>query len=161
MDIDLGDVVASFNLWVKGSRRVRVVWRIGAVTDSTPDDRIIKPPPYAQGTRRRDVIMDLQADKKVALSVGFTDELGNPVPAPADFTAVFTVDNPTVINLTDNGDGTAVAAAVGVLGSATVHVDTQFDGQTLSGDLAIVVVAGMAERINILAGEPTEVTPDA
>lgn len=160
MDVDLGDVVASFNLRVKGFRHFRIIWRIGAVTDTTPADRIVQPPPYAQSTGRRDVTMDLQADKQVALSVGFTDEVGNPVPAPADFFATFTVDDPTVINLTDNGDGTAVAAAVGALGTATVHVASELNGQAVSGDLAIVVVAGLAERITILAGEPTEVTPD-
>lgn len=104
--------------------------------------------------------MDLMADQQVALTVGYTDEVGNPVPAPEEVTATFTVDDPTLINLTDNGDGTAVAAAVGPLGTATVHVSTTLNGQELTGDLAIVVVAGLAERINIIAGEPTEVTPD-
>ena len=108
--------------------------------------------------------MDLQADKKVALSVGYTDEVGNPVATPAGATATYTVDDPSLINLTDNGDGTAVAAATGTLGTANVHVDATADlgngPETLSGDLQIVVVAGLAERINIVAGEPEEVTPD-
>lgn len=161
MDVDLGDVIASFNLRVKGHQHVRLIWRIGMVTDTTPEDRVVNPPPYAASTGKRDAIMDLMADQQVALSVGFTDEVGNPVPAPADFSATFTVDDPTIINLTDNGDGTATAAAVGALGTATVHVDSTLNGQAVSGDLAIVVVAGLAERISILAGEPTEVTPDA
>jgi hypothetical protein len=160
MDIDLGDVVASFNLWVKGRRRLRLIWRIGLVTDTVPADRVVKPPPYAITTGRADVIMDLMADKQVALSVGYTDEVGNPVPTPADVDATFTVDDPTIINLTDNGDGTAVAAAVGALGTATVHVAATLDGEELTGDLAIVVVAGLAERITIVAGEVTETTPD-
>lgn len=161
MKVDLGDVVAEFNLRVKGHERYRLIWKIGAITDTTPADRIVQPPPYAQSTGKRDVTMDLMADQQVSLSVGFTDEVGNPVPAPADFTAVFTVDDPTVINLTDNLDGTAVAAAVGALGTGTVHVVSQLNGQEVTGDLALVVVAGLAERIAILAGEPTEVTPDA
>lgn len=161
MDVDLGDVVASFNLRVKGRQRFRLVWRIGQITDTTPDDRVVQPPPYATNTGRRDVTMDLMADKQVALSVEYTDEVGNPVDAPADASAVtYTVDDPTIINLTDNGDGTATAAAVGALGTATVHVSASLNGQSVSGDLAIVVVAGLAERINIVAGEPTEVTPD-
>jgi hypothetical protein len=160
MDLDLGDVVASFKLRVKGRQHLRLVWRIGLVTDTTLGDRVIKPPPYALRTGRQDVTMDLQADKQVALTVGYTDEVGNPVPTPEDSTAVFSVDDPTLINLTDNGDGTATAAAVGPLGTATVHVETSLDGVTLSGDLAIVVVAGLAERVSISAGEPTEVTPD-
>jgi hypothetical protein len=160
MDVDLGDVVASFNLWVKGRRRYRLVWRIGLITGTTPADRIVKPPPYSTSTGKRDVIMDLQADKQVALSVGYTDEVGNPVATPDGAVVTFSVDDPTLINLTDNSDGTAVAAAVGPLGTATVHVVATLDGDTVEGDLAIVVVAGLAERVTIVPGEVTETTPD-
>jgi hypothetical protein len=106
--------------------------------------------------------VDLQADKKVALSVEFTDEVGNPVPAPADAVSTYTVDDPSIIALTDNGDGTASAAATGLLGTANVHLDTSSiaSGLTLTGDLQIVVVAGLAERVNVVAGPPEEVTPD-
>jgi hypothetical protein len=106
--------------------------------------------------------MDLQADKKVALSVEFTDEVGNAVPAPTDAVVVYTVDDPSIIALTDNGDGTAEAAATGTLGTANVHVEASsvLSGLTVTGDLQIVVVAGLAERVNIVAGAPEEVTPD-
>lgn len=160
MDVDLGDVVASFNLRVKGLAHFRLVWKIGVPSGTGPDDRVVKPPPYAQSTGRQDVVMDLMADQQVPLNIGFTDEVGNPVATPDGVTATFTVDDPTIINLTDNGDGTAVAAAVGPLGTATVHAEATWNGQTLTGDLAIVVVAGLAERMDIIAGEPTEVTPD-
>lgn len=103
--------------------------------------------------------MDLQADKKVTLTGGFKDEMGNPVPLPAGETVVYTVDDPSIINLTDNGDGTAVAAAVGVLGTANVHGEAT-GPVNASGDLQIVVVAGDAERFEITPGEPEEVTPD-
>lgn len=104
--------------------------------------------------------MDLRADMQVTLSGEFTDEVGNPVPTPPNTTVTYTVDDPTIINLTDNGDGTAVAAAVGPLGTANVHAEAAWNGFTVSGDLQIVVVAGLAERFNIVAGEPTEITPD-
>jgi len=105
--------------------------------------------------------MDLQADKKVALSVQYTDEVGNPVPAPpAGAVVTYTVDDPTIINLTDNGDGTAVAAATGTLGNATVHVEAVDGATTVTGDLLISVVAGDAQRVEIVAGAPEEVTPD-
>ena len=104
--------------------------------------------------------MDLQADKQVTLTGQFTDEVGNAVPAPDGSTVTYTVDDASVINLTDNGDGTAVAAATGTLGTANVHGEASFNGSTVSGDLQIVVVAGLAERFTISAGEPTEVTPD-
>jgi hypothetical protein len=104
--------------------------------------------------------MDLQADKKVALSVTATDEVGNPVPLPAGETVVYTVDDPSIIALTDNGDGTASAAATGTLGTANVHVEATGPLEA-SGDLQIVVVAGDAERITIEPGAVEEVTPDA
>ena len=160
MDIDLGDATLSVCLRVHGLKRYKIAFHVGVVSNTTPADRVVNGPPYSTPTGRIDLIMDLQADKQVPLSLQYTDELGNPVPAPAGATAVYTVDDPTVINLTDNGDGTANAAAVGPLGTATVHVEATFDGATVTGDLQIVVVAGLAERVAVVAGEPTEVTPD-
>ena len=160
MKLDLGDIVLSLTATVKGLHARRVRWHIGAPYDTTPEDRTPRGR-VAPCTGKVDVLMDLMADKQVPLSLEWTDELGNPVATPADATAVYTVDNAEVIALTDNGDGTAVAAATGVLGTATVHVEATGAGLTLSGDLQIVVVAGLAERVNVVAGEPEEVTPDA
>lgn len=136
-----------------------LVWHIGPTLDSTEEDRVAGPPPESKPPRKADVIMDLQADKKVGLSVEFTDEVGNTVPTPTGETVVYTVDDPSIINLTDNGDGTATAAATGVLGTANVHVDAT-GPLAATGDLQIVVVAGLAERLEVVAGEPEEVTPD-
>lgn len=157
---DLGDLVLDWNLRVKCCPRLKLIWHIGPPRDTSPEDRVIKPPPYSISTGRIDVRMDLMADQQVPLSVEYTDEVGNPVATPADASVVYTVDDPTIINLTDNGDGTATAAAVGTLGTANVHVEATANGETLTGDLQIVVVAGLAERLNVVAGEPTEVTPD-
>lgn len=146
---------------VKGLRASHVLWHIGPTFDTTPEDRTphgsVRP---ASG--KVDLIMDLMADQKVPLSAQWTDEVGNPVDAPVDVTAVYTVDDPNVIALTDNGDGTAVAAATGVLGTATVHGEFSAPGFAvpLTGDLQINVVAGLAERVNIVPGTPEEVTPD-
>lgn len=160
MRVDLGDVVAVFELRVKGHQLRRFVLRASVPRPTTPADRVVKGPPYSQPTGRFDSIMDLAADMQVTLSGQWTDEVGNPVDAPADALVTYSVDDPTLINLTDNGDGTATAAAVGPLGTATVHADASGGGETVSGDLALVVVAGLAERFNIVAGDPTEVTPD-
>lgn len=154
---DYGDLLHVEQWLVKG-KRLGFVWNIGAPRDTVPADRI--PGPATPRTWKADVIMDLLADKKVALSPSWKDEMGNPTTPPTSFTGTYTVDNASVINLTDNGDGTAVAAAVGVLGSATVHAVFSFNGQTVTGDLLINVVAGLAERVDIVAGEPEEVTPD-
>jgi hypothetical protein len=109
--------------------------------------------------------MDLQADKGVDLTLEFTDEVGNTVPTPDGATVTYTVDDPSIINLADHGDGTARADATGALGVANVHADASFtDGSgvahDVTGDLQLVVVAGDAERVAIVAGAPTEVTPD-
>jgi hypothetical protein len=161
MQIDLGDVVAHFDLRVKGRQRRRFTLCVGPPRDSTAADRAVKGPPYATTTERTGLIMDLQADKKIPLSLEWTDEIGNPTTAPAGATVTYTVDDPTILNVVDNGDGTAEVAATGTLGAATVHVEATADGTTVTGDLAVNVVAGLAERVNIVAGDPEEVTPDA
>lgn len=155
---DLGDLIRVEALLIKG-KRPYFVWRIGAPRKATQADRdVVTPPlPRYQGA---DTEMDLKADQKTTLSLGWRDEMGNPVDAPGDATATFTVDNSEVIALTDNGDGTAVAAAVGGLGSAIVHAEVALDGRTVTGDLLINVIAGDAERFEVEASEPTEVTPD-
>jgi hypothetical protein len=166
--IPLGDADLVIELDIPGLHTPpppNVIFHIGPPRNTTPADRVIKPPPYNQPTGKVDVRMDLQADKKVALSVEYTDEVGNATTAPAGATATYTVDDPTIINLTDNGDGTAEAAATGTLGTANVHLDVTFNDEagnpvTVSGDLQLVVVAGLAERVNIVAGAPEEVTPD-
>ncbi len=158
---DMGDILVQTRWIVKGRRSLRFIWHIGAAMDTNESDRVVNGNP-TQPTGKVDLIMDLLADKKVPLTPGWTDELGNPVTeAPANFAVAYSVDDPTIINLTDNGDGTAVAAAVGTLGTANVHADVTVDGNPFAtGDLQIVVVAGLAERFNIVAGEPEEVTPD-
>jgi hypothetical protein len=155
---DYGDLLHVEQWLIKG-RRLNLVWNIGAPSDTSPIDRTHQPP--APRTGKADTRMDLQADKKVALSVGYTDEVGNSAQTPDGASVTYTVDDPSIINLTDNGDGTASAAATGTLGQATVHVVATVGAQQLSGDLLIVVVPGLAERVNVVAGDITEVTPDA
>lgn len=156
--LDLGDLVLSLEARVKGRSRRKFRLHVGVPFDSTPDQRVVHGHPSPIG--RADFAMDLQADKQVALSPEWTDEVGNPTEGPTDAVVAYSVDDPTVINLTDNGDGSAVAAAVGALGTANVHAEASFGGEIQTADLQIVVVAGLAERFNIAAGEPTEITPD-
>lgn len=161
--IDLGDTVLDVRLLVKG-KRLKLAFAIGPVLESTSKGRPGTQPSYHhQSTYGKvDVFMDLMADKQVALSLEFTDEMGNPQnDEPGDVTVTWSVDDPGLINLSTDTDGrNAVAAAVGGLGNAVVHVDVVANGQSLSGDLAITVVTGLAERVNIVPGEVTESTPD-
>jgi hypothetical protein len=156
---DFGDLIRiKETRWLIKGRHLNVVFHIGKISDTTPADRTAGPAtPSLPG--RVDIIMDLPADKQIALSIGFTDELGHPVSAPANTTTVYTVDDAAIINLTDNGNGTASAAAVGELGLAVVHAEVSGDVNS-SGDFLITVVEGLAERVNIVGGEVTEVTPD-
>lgn len=156
---DFGDVIRVEQWLVKGKHK-RLIWHIGPALETEPADRT-PGGPTAPSTGKRDLTMDLMADKKVPLSLQWTDEVGNPTEAPANAVATWSVDDTSIISFTDNGDGTAVAAAVGTLGTANVHVTVTDGVSTFDGDLQIVVVAGLAERLNVVAGAPEEVTPDA
>lgn len=162
---DYGDLIHQERWLVKG-RRLHFRWHIGRISEApriTGDDGVESPQPQRVQLSNQgvDVVMDLPADMQVALSGQWTDEVGNPTTTPPGASVVYTVDNAALINLTDNGDGTAIAAATGTLGTANVHAVANAIGfPELTADLQIVVVAGLAERFNIVAGTPTEVTPD-
>ena len=159
--LNLGDVVEDRRVFL--ATRLPAygwAWRVGVPTDRHPPGPGT-PAPFPPITNPPEAYMDLQSDKQVTLSGAYTDENGNPVDAPAGAVVTYTVDDPAVIALTDNGDGTATAASTGTLGVASVHAEAAFDGRTATGDLQIVVVTGDAERFTVTASEPTEVTPDA
>lgn len=155
---DMGDIVIQTRWLVKGrSRHVRL--HVSAPRHAGWQRRNINLLLIPR-TGRVDHSMDLMADKQVDFSLVFTDEMGNPVPTPANVTVTWGVDAPSVIDLNDHGDGTATAAATGQLGQAVVHVDVTADGFTGSGDELITVVPGLAQRVTLTASEPSEVTPD-
>ncbi|HEX8106094.1 MAG TPA: Ig-like domain-containing protein [Kofleriaceae bacterium] len=159
MRLDLGDVQLDITAHVPGLRRYGIRLHVGAPRDTTAADRTprgrLGPTP-----RKVDFIMDLMADKQVDVDVQWTDEIGHPVDAPAGATVSWTTDNPTVVAVTQHEDGTATVAATGELGTANVSVSVSHDGRTFTGDAQVNVVAGLAERVNIVFGAPTEVTPD-
>ena len=162
--IPFGDLVLVAGAEIPGLHPpapLHLVWTVGAVRDTTPADRTAGlPPVYKYPPGKVDLHMDLQADKKVALSISAEDEIGNP--ATFDGTFAFSVDDSSIVALTDNGDGTAEAAATGALGVATVTATaTKTDGTTGGqGVLAFQVVAGDVATFEIVAGAPEEVTPD-
>lgn len=102
--------------------------------------------------------MNLRDDQQVSLSVTFTDQVGNPVSPEQVGTLTFSVDDESILIVTDNGDGTALAVTTGTLGTATVTVQNDFDDDgtaDFQGSLAFDVVAGDVFAINVAAGEPT------
>ena len=156
---DFGEIVRVESWFVKG-RHLHPTWHIGAPHNTSAADRVVRGTP-TPSTGKVDFVMDLKADQGTDLALGnWKDEMGNDAATPADVVVVYSVDNPAVLNLTDNADGTARADAIGVLGIANVHAEIDWTGGHATGDLQIVVVPGDAERVEIVAGEPTEVTPD-
>lgn len=160
MDWDLGDVVASFNLRVKGRQRHGIRLRNGVPEPTTPEERSSASGHAHAAQEGKGPIVDLAADHKIPVSVQWTDEVGNPTGAPLDASVTYTSSDTSVLTVNDFGDGTAEAVATGTLGSAVLSVSASADGETLTGEETVNVVAGLAERVSIAFGEPTEVTPD-
>jgi hypothetical protein len=161
VEIDLGDIVAEFNLRLKNAPVVpQRAFKVGAPTKTVPADRVPSvPQPYSPRTGKVDLIMLLQADKKVAiLGMVDVDEMGNEVGPSAD-QPTYTTDDVAgqFIVLTDNGDGTGEIASTGVLGVAQVTA-TFADGSSVV-EAVNVVVGDVASR-TFKFGPPEEVTPD-
>ena len=161
MEIDLGEIVAEFNLRLKSAPVVpQRAFKIGAPVKTTPADRVPSvPQPYSPRTGKVDLIMLMQADKKVAiLGMVDIDEMGNEVGPSAD-QPTYTTDDAIgqFIVLTDNGDGTGEISSVGPLGNAQVTA-TFPDGSTVVE--AVNVVAGDVVSRAFKFGAPEEVTPD-
>lgn len=158
---DLGDVIKQVRYIVKG-RRFTSVLHWGAERDTLAADRVpggsVAPAP-----RKAATIVDLHADKQRTVSLQVGDEFNNPT--AFDGTVAYAGDNPALVNVTDNGDGTAVVAAVGGTGNLgvvnlTITV-TPTSGTPVERVEAVNVIAGGAETFSVVAGEETEVTPDA
>lgn len=160
MRIDLGDIHIDLTATVKGLQPLAFIWRIGPYSDTNPADRTPGTrPQYKTRPRKADLIMDLKADQKASFELAATDEVGNPT--EFDGTIAYTVDDASILSLTDNGDGTGEIAATGTLGTAVLTgTATRADGRVFTGVAAVQVVAGDAETFDIEFGEPGEVTPD-
>lgn len=108
---------------------------------------------------------DLGQDKKFTRTYAPVDEFGAPTAAPFDGTMVHTTANPELLNVTDNGDGSAVYAAVGggALGPAAVTFTATpaGGGAPFVIDDVVNVVAGLAEGFAATDGPDEEVTPDS
>ena len=97
----------------------------------------------------------LRDSEQVTLSAEALDSEGN----PASASVAWTSSDDTVVAVTDNGDGSALAVAspgAGGLGTATVTCDVTdtSDADVHTGTFDIEVVAGDAVTVNITAGTP-------
>lgn len=160
---DYGDLIHEERWLIKG-RHLTFVAHWGAESETAPADRVAGtttevPPPAGKVV---ELIMDLHEDKKVSRSASAADEFG--VPVPFDGAMSYAVDDASLINLTDNGDGSCVIAAVG--GGAIGVANLTFTATPAVGDPvvrveAINVIAGAAEQFVFTDGPEEEVTPDA
>lgn len=149
------------------SGRAGVRWKIGPVVDihpqHIPDDQTDAQPAHREHHEGKvDVEMLLQDNQQVALSVTTEDAAGNPSTDTGSL--VFSVDDSSILTLTDNGDGTATVAATGKVGTAVVTVSDQeaanadgSAGADFLGSLSINVVGGPTTQIVIVAGTPTTI----
>ncbi|HZA71482.1 MAG TPA: hypothetical protein VE476_01070 [Propionibacteriaceae bacterium] len=157
---DYGDLIKQVRWIIKG-KRLRAVLHSGQHRKATPAERDNSATRRTTIPGRIDHHMDLLADQGFdLLAPTFQDEMGNATDAPAEFTTEFTVSDPAILAITDNGDGTAFVAATGTLGQAVLTATYTFDGRAVSGDELVTVVAGAAERVTLNLGEPREATPD-
>ena len=101
--------------------------------------------------------VQIQDSQQVPLSVNPEDSAGNTVPDTGALS--WSVDDATLINLVDNGDGTFTAKSTGKLGTAVVSVsdvepspDGTIVGATFLGTVSIDVVTGPVSQIVVNAG---------
>ena len=99
----------------------------------------------------------LQTGQEVDLSVAYTDREGNEAQVESQ---AWTSSDDTILTVTDNGDGTAVAAATGPVGTGqvTLTADARFgdDVVEIRGVLDVDVVAAEAVTAVITPGEPRD-----
>jgi uncharacterized protein YjdB len=101
------------------------------------------------------VLTDTQ---QVVLSINPVDAKGNP--GLLDGVPSWSSSDPSKLTVTPAVDGrSAVAAAVGPIGSATVNVVAVGGGNSLPASLDVSIVVGPIVSLKIEAGTPTEIVP--
>jgi hypothetical protein len=120
-------------------------------------------PTHTEGPR---VAFQLRDSEQVAIEVEALDSEQNPAAA----TTVLSSSDESIVQVNDNGDGTALVIAspgAGGLGTATITALTtqKSTGDTLTGTFEVEVVAGDAVTVNIVPGTPepkaeTPTTPE-
>jgi hypothetical protein len=101
------------------------------------------------------VSFTLKDNQEATFQLVGTDAGGNDTPFTG--TPKFSVDDPSILTLVDNGDGKGTVSAAGKVGTGTLSVtDAETDGQNFIGSVAIDVVAGPVTAISINLGTPTD-----
>jgi len=155
---DEGDTILQTRRLIKG-RRVNFAVHYGAETKARPEDHTPGTTTATPAPGKALITMDLHADKKRTRAASAVDEMGNPTTFAGTMT--YAVDDPALVNLTDNGDGSCVVAAVGPVGVANLTFTATPDvGAVIERVEAINVIAGDAASFTFVDGDEEEVTPD-
>jgi hypothetical protein len=115
---------------------------------------------YSDGAvERNPMAVSMSDTQSVVLALGTNDAKGNPTPLPTfDSPPVYVSSNPAIVTVTPAADGlTAVAAAVGPVGSSTVSVTGSVGGVALAAAAIDVTITGVgpAVALTLTAGTPT------
>jgi hypothetical protein len=134
-------------------------WRIGPVSDKTfvPPAQGIEIQPNTQ----EELTMQLTADQQVELSITGEDAYGNQVEITGD--TEWRSSDESILRVDSTDPSTAIAVAVGPVGSASVTVTNDVDNDGTGdfiGSLAIDVVAGRMAEIEIAASDPMDKPPE-
>lgn len=104
----------------------------------------------------------LNDDQHVDCTIGFVDDVGNTVPAPAGATATWSSSDSTVITVAANpSDPTGMTGrvtAIGKLGTATVQLNLDVPGDPKSPYIGVggevIVGAGTLSTVDVTFGTP-------
>lgn len=162
---DEGDTILQVRRLVKG-RHPRFMLHDGSERDTKPADRVPNGAPAVPASGGVHMARDLAQDKGFTRTYSAVDEFGAPASVPFDGTMAFSTDRPDVLNVTDNGDGSAKIDAIGpqpvlpVVAMLTFTATPAAGGAPIVINDAIQVTAGAPEGFAATDSPDVEVTPD-
>lgn len=100
--------------------------------------------------------ISIQAGASISVSPVFRDTTGAVVPAATlDAPPVWSVDQPTIVQLTAASGGGTTAVLKGLaVGTATVSLSASVGGKTVTDTSVVEVTALPVETVEIVAGDP-------
>lgn len=130
------------------------------ITPPAPCPKLVVPLSFGEGFKvvGDNVMTTLNSVQKVTLGpVTAADLKGNPAPIE---NLVFSTNEPAILSLVDNGDGTATVSSVGPVGTAQVRVDADAhigEGEkALTATLDFEVIAAEGATLTVPVGAVEE-----
>lgn len=100
------------------------------------------------------VVFQLRDDEEFDLSFRLEDRVGNPLLFDPSTGLNVSISDPTVLSLTDKGNGLFTVSSVGKIATAQVNVKATVSGRDINGSLTVDVVAGDADHIDLVPSTP-------